>query len=353
MIHSLRLRNFRCYPTLQWQVPAEGALLLGDNAQGKTSLMEAICVALSLHSPRSGRMNRLARHGCNDFGISLGTDTGTRRLVWEPRKLEMSVDGMPRRDYAEYLADTLPVVWLGNRDMALVTGAAEQRREYLDFVGAQWHPEYRAHLLSYRRALKSRNILLRHPQPQMAALHSYAQVMAAHGEALLVLRRQLLDLLAPHISQLHRHISATRQEDVQLHYEPSTPLPLAEALEQCTEADRRAGFTTVGPHRDDLVLCVNGASAAAYASEGQQRTLAIALVLAQVGLLSAETGQPPVLLIDDIFGELDPARRHALLSALPPDSQTFITTTHLHWLGESSLPLPLFSIENQSIHPTP
>lgn len=349
MVFSLRLRNFRCYAELQWQVPEAGALLLGENAQGKTSLIEALCLALSLHSPRTSRLNRLARHGCGEFGISLDADGGTRRLLWEPRRLEMSVNGVVKRDYADYLAEAPPVVWLGNKDMALVTGPAEQRRDYLDFLGSQWHPEYRAHLLAYRKALKSRNLLLRHPHPQAGALRSYARVLAAHGEALLALRCQLLELLAPHIVQHHEHIAAARQEVVELRYEPSSQGALDAALERALEADLRAGFTTVGPHRDDVSLCINGAPAAAYASEGQQRTLAIALILAQASLLCAETGQPPVLLIDDIFGELDPARRQALLATLPADSQTFITTTHLHWLGETNLPLPVQTISAGAI----
>ena len=349
MIRALRLRNFRCYAELQWEVPPEGAVLVGENAQGKTSLIEAVCVGLSLHSPRAARLHRLAQHGCRGFGISLDTDTGTRRLVWEPGRLEMAVNGASRQDYADYLADAPPVVWLGNQDMMLVTGAAEQRRVYLDFVGTQWHPEYRAHLLAYRKALKSRNLLLRHPRRDAKALQSYARVLARHGEALWALRRQLLGLLAPHVAQHHEQISAARREEVLLRYHTGANLPLEEALEQSLEADVKSGFTTVGPHRDDIELHINGMQAAVYASEGQQRTLAIALILAQASLLFAETGQAPALLIDDIFGELDPGRRQALLGTLPEDSQTFITTTHLHWLGDASLPLPLQRISHASI----
>ena len=350
MVSALRLRDFRCYEQLQWEVPPEGAVLVGENAQGKTSLIESLCVGLSLHSPRTSRLHRLARHGASGFGISLSTDVGTRRLVWAPGGVEMQVNGAPRRDYAEYLADAPPVVWLGNTDMQLVMGPAEQRRAYLDFLGSQWHPEYRAHLLAYRKALKSRNLLLHHPRADAAALRSYARVMAQHGEALLALRNQLLGLLSPHVSERHAHIaSTTRRETVTLRYKACAQQPLEAALEQTLEADRRAGFTTVGPHRDDVELCINGTPAAAYASEGQQRTLAIALILSQAALLCAETGQAPLLLIDDIFGELDPARRQALLASLPADSQTFITTTHLHWLGDAALPLPLRRIENAAV----
>ncbi|MBQ2380099.1 MAG: DNA replication and repair protein RecF [Akkermansia sp.] len=348
MLTSLRLRNFRCYTTLNWNIPAEGALLLGANAQGKTSLLEAICMALTLHTPRASRLERLAAHGSAEFGISLSSDADTRKLLWQNRKLAMVVDGVNVRDYADYLAQAPPVVWLGNTDMALVTGSAEERRHYLDFVGSQWHPGYRSALKEYRKALKSRNLLLRNPRHTAATLRSYAELLSRYGEVLVTLRRQLLALLHPHIRRYHRDISA-RGEEISLRYCPSTELPLMEALEQSVATDERAGFTTVGPHRDDFELLVAGAPAADFASEGQQRTLATAMVLAQAGLLQVETGHAPILLIDDIFGELDPSRRKALLSLLPDDSQVFITTTHLDWLGNTPLALPVLRIENGKI----
>lgn len=345
MLNALRLRNFRCYTTLNWNIPAEGALLLGSNAQGKTSLLEAICFALTLHSPRAGKLDRLASHGCADFGISLSTDTDTRKLLWQARKLNLLVNGAPRRDFSDFLADAPPVVWLGNTDISLVTGGAEERRHYLDFVGAQWHPAYRTALREYRKALKSRNLLLRNPRHTAATLRSYAELLARHGEVLIALRHQLLELLHPHIRRYHSGISA-RGEEVQLRYCPSAEAPLMPAYEQSVQADERLGHTTIGPHRDDFELLVAGAPAAEFASEGQQRTLATALVLAQAGLLQVETGHAPILLIDDIFGELDPDRRKALLSLLPDDSQIFITTTHLDWLGGAPAPLPVIPISD-------
>ena len=349
MLHALRLKNFRCYERLTWEIPTGGALLLGDNAQGKTSLIEAICVALTLHSPRTSRLQRLARHGSSEFGISLDTDFCTRRILWQPRHLELAVDGVSMRDYSDYLTDAQPVVWLGNRDMALVSGGAENRRDYLDFLGTQWHPEYRAHLLAYRKALKSRNVLLRRPKPQRDALMSYGALLVQHGKQLTLLRRRMLELLIPHVVQHHSRISAGETEGISLFYSPASELSPEEAMDRALEADIQAGFTTTGPHRDDVQLLINGTPAAAYASEGQQRTLAISLILAQAGLLYAETGQAPVLLIDDIFGELDPHRRQALLRDLPPESQSLITTTHLHWLEKAPMPLPVCRISNASV----
>ncbi len=348
MLLTLRLRNFRCYSTLNWEIPAEGALLYGSNAQGKTSLLEAICFALTLHSPRTTRMERLATHGANDFGISLDTDEGTRRLQWQQKKLNMLVNGAGRRDYTDYLADARPVVWLGNTDIALVTGSAEDRRAYLDFLGSQWHPAYRPALLEYRKALKSRNLLLRNPRHTEATLRSYAAILARNGEILCRMRARLLELLRPHICRLHSDISGG-QEIITITYRPSTTTPLEVAFQDSLEADLRAGFTTIGPHRDDFTLDISGRSAAEFASEGQQRTLATALVLAQSGLLQVQTGHAPTLLIDDIFGELDPTRRRALLTSLPADSQIFITTTHTDWLQDTPAPLPLLRINNSII----
>ena len=348
MLTTLRLSNFRCYNTLRWSIPAEGAVLLGANAQGKTSLMEALCFALTLHSPRATRLDKLVRQGQPAFGISLDTEDGTRRLHWADRKLNMQVNGAERRDFNDYLADTYPVTWLANSDMALVNGPAEERRRYLDFLGSQWHPVYRQALQAYRKALKSRNALLRHPRRSLATLRSYAALLAQHGEIIMQLRHRLLERLQPHIAHHHRGISAG-SEQVQLHYQPSATRPLAQELEDSLAADERAGFTTVGPHRDDFQLLISGLSAAEFASEGQQRTLAIALQMAQGALLQEETGKSPILLIDDIFGELDTARRRALLSLLPAESQVFITTTTLDWLGDMPLSLPIVNIHSAQI----
>ncbi len=343
MLVTLRLRNFRCYPVLRWDAPPEGAVLVGANAQGKTSLLEAICFALTLHSPRVARMEKLVRHGESNFGISADTELDTRRLVWERHHLSMMVNGAPRRDYADYMADAPPVTWLGNKDIALVSGPAEERRRYLDFLGAQWHPAYRESLQAYRKALKSRNALLRHPRRSMASLASYATILARHGSVLMELRRELTALLAPHVAEQHARISGTG-ESVALSYAPCTTSPLEDAYAATLEADERAGYTTAGPHRDELLLTLSGKAAADFASEGQQRTLATALQLAQSSLLHVETGRAPLLLIDDVFGELDPLRRKALLASLPEEAQVFITTTHLDWLGGASSPLPVVDI---------
>lgn len=348
MLHTLRLSHFRCYSSLRWEIPAEGAVLVGQNAQGKTSLIEAICVALSLHSPRTKRFDKLCEHGANEFGISLDTDEGSRRLAWKDRKLTMVVRGTPCRDFSDYLRDSSPIAWLSNRDIALVTGSAEERRHYLDFLGSQWHPLYRDSLQSYRKALKCRNALLRNPRHTAASLEPYNELLVRHGSLLIELRKQLLRLLQPHVAHNHLQISG-KEETVSLLYAPSVSGDLREALGHVYKTDIRSGCTTIGPHRDDFLLNLRGVNAAEFASEGQQRTLSTALQLSQSSLLQEETGRFPILLIDDIFGELDTTRRQALLATLPTTAQVFITTTHLDWLRGSDLPLPIRNIEKAAI----
>jgi DNA replication and repair protein RecF len=150
--------------------------------------------------------------------------------------------------------------------------------------------------------------------------------------------------LAPLVAQAVRDIGGC-EEAVGVSYVPGAegPLPGAPAATRAEEARLRQ--TVAGPHRDDLALALNGMEAARFASEGQQRTLALALKLAQTRHIVARTGQMPLLLIDDVFGELDPERRRNLLAHLPADSQRLITTTHLGWL-DTSLPATIFRLEN-------
>lgn len=162
MLSRLKLIDFRCYGSFSWQIPQQGAVILGNNAQGKTSLLEAVCFLLRLQSPRTARPGPLAAHGRQSFGIRGELPGQIRRILWTPDAPDLQVNGEPRRDQRSYLADSYPVVWMGNDDLSLVRAGADARRKYMDFLGTQWHPGYRTALFSYRRALKTRNHLLKH-----------------------------------------------------------------------------------------------------------------------------------------------------------------------------------------------
>jgi DNA replication and repair protein RecF len=334
VLRTLRTVDFRCFSGLSLEIPAAGAVFTGDNAQGKTSILEAVCVLVRLHSPRTRRMPALTRIGSpTGFGIAGDAWGMERRVRWQGG-LELAADGEPRDGPGAYLADGGLIVWMGNEDLDLVRGPAEGRRRYLDFIGSQIEPGYRSALARYRRALKAKNLLLKDPRPREDEIRSYEEVMIVEGSILGHARTRIVEQLTPRAAAAQRDVSG-RDEVLGLEYRPAGGLDLAVAMEQARERERRQRQSFVGPHRDDLLLTINGLSAAEFASEGQQRTLALALKLAQGDTLAAVRGSLPVYLIDDVFGELDPGRRNAVLHALPAAAQKWITTTHLGWLEES------------------
>lgn len=333
MLRTLRAVDFRCFEALALEVPEAGAVFVGDNAQGKTSILEAVCILVRLHSPRAGRMANLARFdGAGGFGLAGECWGSGRRVGWQPRRpMEFRVGGEHRRSQGDYLSDGGLLVWMGNEDLQLVRGGGEARRRYLDFIGSQVEPGYRRALARYRRALKAKNLLLKDPSPREAEIESYERVLIESAGLLTRTRIKLVARLDPAAGACQREV-AGRDESLRLAYRPAGGEDLAAAIDQARERERRQRVSLVGPHRDELELTINGLPAADFASEGQQRTLALALKLAQGRVLSEARDQRPLWLIDDVFGELDVTRRNALIRALPRDAQTWITTTHLDWL---------------------
>lgn len=326
--------DFRCFDSLDLEVPAAGAILTGDNAQGKTSILEALCVLVRLHSPRTHRMATLGKIGSKGFGIA-GDPWGTERQVRYSREgLVLKVDDESRPSQTGYLADGGLVVWMGNEDLELVRGPGEGRRRYLDFLGAQIDPDYRRSWSRYRRALRAKNLLLKEGRPRDAEILSYEEILIEHGSVLMEARARLISELAPLAAEAQRVVSG-KDEPLTLTYLPASGADLRESLLQAREREARLRQAVVGPHRDELGLRIHGMPAADFASEGQQRTLALALKLAQGTLLERRGGKLPIYLMDDIFGELDPGRRNALMNHLPPLAQKWITTTHLDWLKET------------------
>lgn len=345
VIRSLRLVDFRCFPSLSLELPSSSVVLVGRNAQGKTSLLEAICVLVRLHSPRTHRMKQLVRFEGARFGVAGSCWESERRVGYGAEGFEMKVDGEECGAQGDYLGGGGLIVWMGNEDLELVRGPGEVRRRYLDFLGSQLGSGYRRDLSRYRRALKARNLLLKDRHPDEGQIAAYTALLVEHGEAIQRQRGMMVELLREPVCGAQAQVSG-REEKIELGYEPAGGYDLEAAFAQAAEQERRQRQTVVGPHRDDLQLGLNGLSAAQYGSEGQQRTLAIALKLAQGNVLSGETGRTPVYLIDDVFGELDATRRNALMRSLPADAQRVITTTSLAWLEEGAGDVTVMQVDD-------
>lgn len=335
----LRLYQFRCFDNVTIDVPGDARMIafVGPNAAGKTSILEAVCVLLRLQSPRASAVGELIRFGEEKAAVEGAFGDATLRWVQSAKTRRLTVDGERCGRSADYLAHSGLVVWLGNDDILLIRGGGEGRRRFLDFVGSQLFAEYRPSLRAYERALRSRNYLLKKPSVSESQLAAYAAVMVDHGEKLIAMRRALIEKLVPFADTAQRSVSG-RDEPLELVYAPSVVEgTFSAALSQSADEERRKKSTVVGPHRDDFEMALCGMPVGQFGSEGQQRTAVLSLKLAQAELLKSHCGRPPVILIDDVFGELDPERRQRFVDQLPDDSPRWITTTNLDWADDALL----------------
>ena len=329
MLRDLRLRDFRCFDQLAFE-PSPGLnLIVGANAQGKTSLLEAACILLRLQSPRSSSLAAAVRFGQPGFGLDGHWNQRHMRVKFMKELKAFALDSKPQSRSADYLA-VARVSWISNDDMQLVRGSGSHRRRYLDFLGAQVAPHYLRQLRAYERAVRSRNALLKENRPR-PEVNAFDNPLLEAGEALLATRAELCADLKPRVAEALRLIS-NGSESLEISYRPGSPPEFAAALRASCEEEIRLRTTVIGPHRDDIEILLEGRDATSFASEGQQRSIALAMKLGQARRLGASAGGPPLYLIDDVFGELDPGRRNNLLAALPASAQKFVTATTLHWL---------------------
>ncbi len=329
---SIRLADFRCFGNLAFEPSPGTNFIIGANASGKTTILEAVCAATRLQSPRTSSLGDCVRAGQPGFGLTAHVaqpDSRHLQFRYEPPRRSLRLDAVDQSRPTEYL-QIARVAWFSNDDLEIVRGSAARRRRALDFLCSQLDPGYLRALRRFDRALRSRNALLREHRPR-PEIDAFDPDLIEHGDHVSATRAEISTALDPLVVAAVHDIGGTA-ESATMRFLPGANGPLSDALPASRDRETRLRQTVVGPHRDDLALRINGLDAAKFASEGQQRTLAIALKLAQTRLLIARTDSTPILLIDDVFGELDVERRTNLLAHLPDDSQRLITTTHLSWL---------------------
>ncbi|HUD48495.1 MAG TPA: DNA replication/repair protein RecF [Candidatus Baltobacteraceae bacterium] len=335
----LRLRDFRNYRRLDADFTAGFHLLLGDNAQGKTNILEAIYLIATLRSFRGVGGAQMIRHGQKGYFIGatvLSRATHDIKIYWSARQRKLTLDSQPVRRLGDYLG-TLRAVVFCTEDLQLIKGTPPLRRRFMDLLLTQTHPVYLPLLQRYTAALRSRNALLKDPRTDHAALEGFTRQLVEAGTQLMKFRQNLAPQVFPLARESHARV-AGGNEPLELEYQPSVREDFAVELAQSRGREKIFRSTVLGPHRDDLHLRLAGKSAAKFASEGQKRSIAIALKMAQAEYLSTISGTPPVLLIDDIMGELDARRRAGFLPLLSraqqARSQVFMTCTEENWPRE-------------------
>jgi DNA replication and repair protein RecF len=346
-LQHLHLRNFRNYCDQVVQFDAPKTIIIGDNAQGKSNLLEAIELLATLKSHRVNRDRDLIRHGIpdaqvaatvahrygtNDLDITL-RDRGRRTVRRNHEALRRQLDAL----------GSLNAVQFSSVDLDLVRGSPDCRRRWLDSLVVQLEPVYAHILQQYTHVLRQRNALLRQRKREPmsdspAAIALWDAQLATTGSRVTRRRARVLQRLAPLAQHWHQQISG-QPETLTLNYAPNVPwqeddpqqvqAAFLSQIHQQQRAEQQRGTTVVGPHRDDIDLLINDSPARLYASQGQQRTLVLALKLAELHLIETVVGEPPLLLLDDVLAELDLQRQNHLLTAIQDRFQTVITTTHL------------------------
>ncbi len=302
---------------------------VGPNAVGKTSLLEAIAVLLRLQSPRTTSLQQTIRFGAKGLVVDGYANDYHLQFYYSLSRKKLALDGVVQGKPDEYLSIGR-VVYFANSDIDFVRGPAEERRRFLDFAGNQLVRNYREVLRSYERSLRSRNAFLKMVPARPREVAAYTTLLLKFGHQLIALRAFLVERLEPAFDGAFSSIG-DGGEAITLRYSPGVRADFASELAASAEEERRRKTTIIGPHRDDLQVLINTRPADLFGSEGQQRTIALSLKLAQARLLQTEFDRAPVLLLDDIFGELDDRRRNRLLQSLPADSQKVITSTSLQW----------------------
>ena len=342
IIEKLTLRNFRNYEDTVL-TPHEGVnLFFGENGSGKTNLLEAIHYCALGKSHRITGDQSAVRIGENfsvcDVRIltnGIHREISVRLVPNEQNKKTVLLDQKQIRRFSE-LMGCLQCVIFSPEDLGLVREGPSLRRRFLDMMISQINRNYFIALQQYRSGLEQRNALLkrigRNLEKNEGMLDVFEQAMAAPASVIVSERKKVIELLSGLAASTYREISGREEEIFSLGYHSSflesenIGEDFLRVLKNSREEDLRFGVTTAGPHRDDLILSLNRKNMKVYASQGQVRTAALSMKLAQMKVFREVSGEPPVLLLDDVMSELDKSRRMRLMDAIR-DYQTFITCT--------------------------
>ena len=365
-LKKLHLRSFRNYIDRQVEFTARKTILVGDNAQGKSNLLEAVELLASLKSHRTTRDRELVldtqsagqieavverTHSTNELSI-IFRKQGRRTVAVNRENLRRQLDFL----------GVLNAVQFSSLDLDLVRGAPDSRRSWLDNLLIQLEPVYSSILQQYNQVLRQRNALLKkiraiRQDESLGSVDSFEpqlrlwdEQLAAAGSRVTRRRARVVARLAPIARRWHKKISG--DEHLEVNYLPNVewaeddPNKVQQAflnkIEERRMAEQYQGKTVVGTHRDEIEFVIDRTPARYYGSQGQQRTLVLALKLAELKLIEEVIGEPPLLLLDDVLAELDPNRQKQLLEVIGDRFQTIITTTHIDsfnqdWIRDSQI----------------
>ena len=335
ILKSIELKNFRNYEDLDLKFDSGTNILFGDNAQGKTNILEAAYVSGTTKSHKGSRDKDMIRFGEDESHIRTIVEKQGKEYqldihLKKNRSKGIAINKVPIKKASE-LFGILNMVFFSPEDLNIIKNGPSERRRFLDAEICQLDKIYLSDLTRYNKILMQRNRLLKDMQHQpqlMETLPVWDMQLVEYGKRLIRRRRQFVEELSEIVTGIQRNISGKREELV-LRYEPNIDAEfLEDELNRVREKDRKYAQTSVGPHRDDISFFIRGVDIRKFGSQGQQRTSALSLKLSEIELVRQTIHDTPVLLLDDVLSELDSNRQNYLLNSIH-DIQTMITCTGL------------------------
>ncbi len=335
ILKSIELKNFRNYEDLELKFDSGTNILFGDNAQGKTNILEAAYVSGTTKSHKGSRDRDMIRFGEDESHIRTlvekqGKEYQIDLHLKKNRSKGIAINKVPIKKAGE-LFGILNMVFFSPEDLNIIKNGPAERRRFLDSEICQLDKIYLSDLTRYNKILMQRNRLLKDMQFQPQLLETlpvWDMQLVEYGKRLIKRRRQFIEELSGIVTEIHRNISGNREE-LMLLYEPNIDAEFFEdELNRVREKDQKYAQTSVGPHRDDISFFIRGVDIRKFGSQGQQRTSALSLKLSEIELVRQTIHDTPVLLLDDVLSELDSNRQNYLLNSIH-DIQTMITCTGL------------------------
>ena len=334
IIKSVKLENFRNYESLDLDFEKGTNILYGDNAQGKTNVLESIYLSATTKSHKGSKDKEIIRFSEEESHIRTNLDKEGMeyRVDMHLRKNKskgIAINGQPIKKAAD-LIGLLNVVFFSPEDLSIIKNGPSERRKFVDMELFQIDKYYLYNLNQYNKIINQRNKLLKdfYHNDLTETLQVWNMQLVTYGNQIISRREKFIEQLNDIIFDIHKKLSGEKEE-LSIIYEPNVSENEFETkLKSSQEKDMKLKMTSVGPHRDDFCFMVNGVDIRKYGSQGQQRTAALSLKLAEIELLKKVTGDSPVLLLDDVLSELDSHRQNYLLNSIG-DIQTIITCTGL------------------------
>lgn len=335
ILKSVELNNFRNYESLHMELDSGTNILYGDNAQGKTNILESIYVSGTTKSHKGSKDREMIRFGCEESHIRTivekgGVDYQIDMHLKKNRSKGIAINRIPIRKASE-LFGILNLVFFSPEDLNIIKNGPSERRRFLDLELCQLNKLYLYELTRYNKILNQRNKLLKDIifRPELKdTLSVWDDQLVESGKKIIEAREEFVRELGVIVQKIHKSLSGDKEELI-LSYEPdSRAEELEQKMREYRERDLKFGQTTAGPHRDDLSFFVDQVDIRRFGSQGQQRTSALSLKLSEIELVKKSIHETPILLLDDLLSELDSNRQNFLLNSIH-DIQTLITCTGL------------------------